>query len=59
MDEAENEIDLLMNKINELNLNRIFEEDLIIFDSPHETGHEEVQASENYFLFKEMKNLML
>ena len=48
-----------MNKINKFNPNKIFEEDLIISDSPHETDHKEVQVSENLFLSKEAENLML
>ena len=59
MDEAENERSLLLNKINEINLTRMFEEDLIIFDRQNEAEPEEVEASENYRLFKGMKSLTL
>ena len=59
MDEAENERSLLLNKINEINLTRMFEEDLIIFDRQNEAEPEEVEASENYRLFKDMKSLTL
>ena len=59
MDEAENERCLLLSKINEGNLTRNFEEDLIIFDNQNETEQEEIKSSEYYRLFKDMKSLIL
>ena len=59
MDESENERTLLMSKINESNLARKFEDDLMIFDSPPEIDYKEISVSKKYRLFKEMKNLTI
>ena len=59
MDEAENERCFMLSKINEVNLIRMFEEDLIIFDSQCEAEPEDIKASENYKLFKDMKSLTI
>ena len=59
MDESEIERTLLMSKINESNLVRKFEDDLMIFDCPPEIDNKEISVSEKYKLFKEMKNLTI
>ena len=48
-----------MTKINETNLTRKFEEDLIIFGSPFIPNHKEMPTLEKYRLFKEMNKLSI
>ena len=57
MNKTENESYLLLSKINEVNLTKMFEENLIIFDSQNEAEPVEIKVSENLRLFKDMKSL--
>ena len=59
LNEAEKERILLITKINELNLTRSLEEDLIIFDTPDHSDEENIQISDDYKMFKEVRSLSI
>ena len=59
LDEAENERILLTTRIDELNLARYLEEDLIVFDTDEEVNKEYIHTSEDYKLFKEIQSLSI